>query len=383
MPIKGISEIRRVPRLGKIRLGEKKLSQAGKEYPAAVDYFVCKADESTPAAAAEAFRSVYGDKPREIDVMFPVDDLEKVFPNALRCYKSGAGLYCRGDGEVAQRRTEDGQWMDVACPYEDCELFAKKHCRPVGTLQFLLPKVPGVGVWQIDTSSFHSIVNLNSGIDFIRSLTGGRFAGLMLKLRVVAKEVSPDGKKKTVFVMELKDEEARLADVLAASTKTMAQLLLPEVNLDEIPDDLFPAAAEAQRLGVAGELPAPTAEVRAPAKEPEVVDNDEGGTDPELIANLNRAWDILGTPEAKRKGVLNSGKDLTAILKELNTEIDMRATVAEQEAANGNPLPADSPAGRAANSRRGSKSNPPATSGSARQGQPAQTEQPAKRPSLF
>jgi hypothetical protein len=379
MPIKGISEVRRVPRLGKIRLGVKKVNQAGKDYPTAVDYFVCNEDDSTPAAAAAAFHAVYGDKPRELDVLFPIDDLEALFPNALRCYKSGQGLFCKGDGELAARRTDKGDWMDITCPYEACDYFAKKHCRPVGTLQFLLPNVTGVGVWQIDTSSFHSIVNLNSGISFIQSLTGGRIAGLMLKLRVVPKEVNVDGKKKVVYVMELRNEEARLADVLAASTKTMIQLLMPPVDMDEVPDDLFPAAAEAQRVGNTDELASPTTEVKEPAKEPEILD-DEQAIDPDLLANLTKAWDILGTPKAKRDAVIASGTDLNEVLRKCNEAIDMQAAVADQESANGNPLPPDSPASRAASARRGGKGNPPPASGSARQANPAQTGQPRQRP---
>ena len=38
--IKGISEIRRLPRLGKIRLGEKKTAESGKEYPVETSHFV-------------------------------------------------------------------------------------------------------------------------------------------------------------------------------------------------------------------------------------------------------------------------------------------------------------------------------------------------------
>ena len=33
MAIKGLSEVRRLPRLGKIRLGIKKIAASGKEYP--------------------------------------------------------------------------------------------------------------------------------------------------------------------------------------------------------------------------------------------------------------------------------------------------------------------------------------------------------------
>ena len=40
MAIKGVSEVRRLPRCGKIRLGIKKKTKEGVEYPAEVDYFI-------------------------------------------------------------------------------------------------------------------------------------------------------------------------------------------------------------------------------------------------------------------------------------------------------------------------------------------------------
>ena len=54
--IEGTSEITRMPRLGKIRLGVKKTSdKTGAEYPSAVDYFVCP----------DEVKSVYGEQPKE------------------------------------------------------------------------------------------------------------------------------------------------------------------------------------------------------------------------------------------------------------------------------------------------------------------------------
>ena len=52
--IKGLSDKRRLPRLGKIRLGVKAISQkSGKEYPKETDYFVCPPE----------VQAVYGEKP--------------------------------------------------------------------------------------------------------------------------------------------------------------------------------------------------------------------------------------------------------------------------------------------------------------------------------
>lgn len=317
MPIKGISEVRRLPRLGKIRLGVKETSQkTGNPYPKAVDYFVCNADQSTSEAAARAFHQVYGDKPRALDIMFPVEDRDQFFPQFYRRYGSGSGLLCKGDGETAvEIDRETGEIREIECDPMECEWAAKKHCRPVGTLQFLLYKVPGLGAWQIDTSSYHSIVNLNSAIDFIRALTGGRIAMLPLKLIIRPKEVQVEGKKKVVHVLDLAHEEVRLEEILLASRKSAAQLLLPAVNFDEAPDDLFPPAVLGQDKPVP--QPEPT--------EPE--DDEEKEPDP-IDRALQEAWEALGTPPAKRNAILGRpGLNKQALLAQLQAEVAKRQTI--------------------------------------------------------
>ena len=46
----------------------------------------------------------------------------------------------------------------------------------------MLPRVSCAGIWQIDTSSAHSIVEINSGVEFVRGLCG-RIAHIPLTLR--------------------------------------------------------------------------------------------------------------------------------------------------------------------------------------------------------
>jgi hypothetical protein len=240
MPIKGVSEVRQIPRIGKIRLGIKVAGEKS-DYPRAVDYFVCVVDQSTPEWAVKAFHAAYGDKPKTLDIMLPLNDTEKFFPQFYRRYGKGTGLICKGDGETATLRTESGD-VQQKCDPENCEWHQKKLCRHIGALQFMLPNVQGLGVWQIDTTSYHSIINLNSGIDFVKGITGGRIAWLPLKLSVIPREVAPDGKKKTVYVMSLDNEQVKMEDILKASMLKPIHLLLPDLNMDEVPDDLFPAS---------------------------------------------------------------------------------------------------------------------------------------------
>ena len=93
-PIKGISEIVRLPRLGKIRLGIKKENDDGNSYPLPTDYFVCP----------DEVKKVFGEKPKELRVMFPTENSEQWASQYLRCYSASGSLICRGDRETAVAR---------------------------------------------------------------------------------------------------------------------------------------------------------------------------------------------------------------------------------------------------------------------------------------
>lgn len=170
--IKGLSEERRLPRLDYIRLG-KKLKRSGTSscqcgpddlclkcsYPTETKHFI------VPPEVAK----VYGSEPTELDIVFPLDQQEDVFPTAYKMYKA-SGLYCEGNGEEALRRGDKGQWSERDCP---CDfLDAKNGCKKVAVLNVIIPKVGWGGVYQIVTSSFNSILDIQSGLDYVRSLVG-------------------------------------------------------------------------------------------------------------------------------------------------------------------------------------------------------------------
>lgn len=201
--IKGLSDKRRLPRLNTIRLGIKKLSpKTGKEYPTETDYFVCP----------EEVRKVYGDQPTELEVMIPINDIDSVFPTSYNFYGSGKGLKCKGDGEFASRVNETTKEMEqVVCP---CQLLEDKKCKQVANLMVMIPKVSVGGIYQIRTSSYNSIVDIQSGLDYVSALVG-RFAMIPLKLRRVKTETHHDGQKQNHYTMQI---------ILDANIDTINQL---------------------------------------------------------------------------------------------------------------------------------------------------------------
>lgn len=194
--IKGLSERRRMPRLGKIRLGilvkrpkTAKCQHKPEEacfsctHPKEVDYFV----------APPEVQKVYGEKPKELIVMFPSDDITEVFPTAFKWYGANQRLKCKGDGEVAIRRWaeveeplrqelggthEENELVEIPCP---CPRLQSGECAPRGTLMLMLPEVNCGGVYQLDSGSLVNFEEIQSYLDWLRGLVG-RAAFVPVKL---------------------------------------------------------------------------------------------------------------------------------------------------------------------------------------------------------
>ena len=212
--IEGLSARRRLPRLGKIRLGERRVNKSGREYPVALPYF--RFDDEVRAAYPEIAR-VYGAaangtlEPKELDVILPHEEQAVMFPQACKLYGRGRGLKCKGDGKRALRSKcvacgkvecgceSDRVWEEQPCP---CDLLKEGKCKYTGSLMVILPRVSWAGVFQIDTSSINSIVDVNSGIEFVRSLCG-HVVLVPLKLRLVARQAHAGGSVKTIHTLQL------------------------------------------------------------------------------------------------------------------------------------------------------------------------------------
>ena len=281
MPIKGLSEQRRIPRVGKIHLGVKvdHATRKGVQYPKATEYFVVP-----PEVAA-----VHGERPTELPIMIPVEDEEYWASQYYRVYSQSRGLICKGDGTKCHRMVDvksgdmAGQsagkveWRDFPCDGKECIHYQQERCREVMNLQFLLPQVPGLGIWQIDTSSVNSIRNINSSAELIRGIIGRiRMVPLILSLEKQDVVNPDDGKKKTVHVMNLRHGDTLLT-LIADSVKPIQDLLAPapddsrEPPMDIEPPDAIEehpenAEQDIKELWPGGEQPPETSTTYPPLK---------------------------------------------------------------------------------------------------------------------
>lgn len=276
-PIANLSDLTRIPRLGKIHLGIKvQPPDPGRyPYPKATDFFIC------PPEA----QKVLGEKPKELPIMFPVEDETQFAQQWLRAYSQTQGLTCVGNGVTCRRKidleggamashtTREGGWIwkeDGLCDPQECPDYSEKKCRRVMNLMFLIPEVPGLGVWQIDTSSFFSIVNINSIVRLLKELLG-RCSMIPLTLALGPVEVTPPGlKKKTVFILHIKKDDLKLADLARlAQLSPVRTLMITQPEVEEPPEDLFPQEVLEASVeeGVGDKPPSPSPTPATPAKE--------------------------------------------------------------------------------------------------------------------
>ena len=290
-PIQGLSERERFPRLGKIHLGLP--PEPGKNYPRKTEYFVLPKDNP----AYNDLVRLFGEKPKELRVMIPAEDEELWASQYLKAYDMTHGLVCKGDGITATRLVDakTQKWpskdattttmIDMPCPGPDCPDYKAKKCGEQMNLQVIIPEVPGLGIWQIDTGSKNSIININSCAKIIK-MAFGRLSRIPLTLSLESAEVKnpENGKRQTVYVMNLR-ANVTLAE-LASSAKAIDKSLLltspefeavlseeTERNIEELWGDGKPEVAKptevTKALPVKAEAPPPPPATEGKAEIPE------------------------------------------------------------------------------------------------------------------
>jgi len=315
MPIKDLSESVRLPRLGKIHLGIKAKNAKGVEYPQKVDHFVLPKDHSDYTKMVELF----GEEPKELRILIPVEDEEQWATQYYKAYNLTYGLVCKGDGEFAMRMVDQAtgdlpvakkagtvKLQEMPCAGRDCPDYQAKKCHEVMNLKFIIPEVPGLGVWQIDTGSKNSILNINSCARIIKRAFG-RVSLIPLRLTFEPIEVNnpEDGKRQTVYVLNLRTDVtmAQLADQAREQSKmfmleapdleAMAEIQV-EQDIDDLwgkvekpPDDVAIAVDKEPELA-----PEPAPEAVEPISSPI---EDEGSSDelvtPDMVVEIEDLMD--------------------------------------------------------------------------------------------
>jgi hypothetical protein len=308
----------RLPRAGIIRLGEKGISKSGKEYPRELDYLNVLPD-------AEQVAKFYSDllhipagelRLREIDVLFPVNDLAAIVDLCYLMY-GATGWKCRGDGQIAYNREHD---EEIECAGEDCKMVADNKCKRQMRLTFACYLVPGLCVYQIVTSSWRSIENTLAFCNVLEEQFG-RIDMIPLKLYrepYTTSYTDEDGKQhQQVHHCIRLDFAESLLNVKRLQLAGGRDLSLPEPT-DECADDMYPKSLQAAEKAALPPASEPVvieqpAIIAVPDPEPEACDE----------ASIRQGFEILELDEVEQDALRDKyAGDPAKLIQYLSARID-------------------------------------------------------------
>nr|MDD4985218.1 hypothetical protein [Dehalococcoidales bacterium] len=201
-------------------------------------------------------------------------------------------------------------------------------------LLVLLPDVAGFGVFQINTSSIHNMIAVNS---YARLLKGmfGRCYGIPIEMSRVWKEVTPPGQnKKKVLVLQFNITES-LTSLAQKQIASPFRALLCAPEQDQAPDDLYGAepedkgTPEAAVEVTASAIPTPAPAPAEPAKKGPGRPKKEKPAEPavQTPAAAEQSGAAQPTSELWRQFLQQAqdmGYDLGGVLRVLPKALEMR-----------------------------------------------------------
>ena len=256
MPIKGLTDRGLAfPEIGQIRKGAKKEPN---KPGADLTYFRVEFDEQEKKAA-ETFKKIYGDKPAYIRIIFPFNEIERMWDAWYEAYTAGR-MIARSDGEYITYMLDDAGEIVVhngidlngaKVPHpangiagNDYKGNAVKF-KPTGRLKVLIPELSRAAYLTVMTTSVHDIGNISAQLGAFKELNNGQLAGIPFLLRRRPKAIStPSGENgqrarriKWLVSIEADPEwvRAKLGEVKALAMPHIDEgLLLPAGEVEQV-----------------------------------------------------------------------------------------------------------------------------------------------------
>ena len=203
----------RLPEIGKIKIGNKGETRTGSkgEYrlPQKLDHFIITTNEKDGKddfIIDSELHAILGDEPKELKIRLLYNEPELNFYTRYSIFQ-GNKCICEGDGENFYWLNEATGEMEagkVPVKQLDPNYKGKDKCKPNGVLQCVIEGANTIGgVWKFRTTSWNSVVSIQTGLAFIRQLTGGQLAGVPLTLALRAKNVLVEGKSTKIYVVNI------------------------------------------------------------------------------------------------------------------------------------------------------------------------------------
>lgn len=214
-----IDRQRRLTEIGRIRMGEKRVSaKSGMEYPAALDTWrLTSASESAIYSAAGLYGGIPSPWGEQWQVTTETTELAIVIPPSILAYSawfehwSGGGCQRRCDGEWAVVMSDELRATEKC----SCDPEARE-CKPTTRLSVILRDLQGIGTWRCESHGYNAESELHSAMTVLSAAWGvGRIVPGVLRLEKRERKVP--GKPTSRFVVPVLDLELSLADVLLHS----------------------------------------------------------------------------------------------------------------------------------------------------------------------
>lgn len=142
-----------LPIIGKVKVGERKMSASGKLIPTSLDYFVFRGNYEREA------NYVYGDKPTKLGITFVSDDFSQSCNERFECRDSAGRLLGESDGHSIKLWRKSSETYETFSDPEKIQQTLENlgDWKRVLTIRFVLLKLTGVyGVWEFTTKGKES-----------------------------------------------------------------------------------------------------------------------------------------------------------------------------------------------------------------------------------
>jgi hypothetical protein len=237
MAIKDIQ--RQGSQLGRIRLGQQ-VTRNGKTFPEKLSTFRFTTNSR---AAAEQVAALYGGAARDwtggterFEVVTETAEIDVMVPPGERFIRqdyelwTAAGCVRRCDGETVTLRGGDAgeEVKACVCPSDGqarAAAAAKGNaCKPTTRLNVMLPDLPDLGVWRVDSHGFYAAVELGGKGELLQQ---ARDAGHILpaRLRLDARERRTPGQAPRRFMVPVLEIGVTLRELATGAVPTVAQAL--------------------------------------------------------------------------------------------------------------------------------------------------------------
>lgn len=211
MPI--IDDQKRLNQVGRIRTGIKKPTANGNSRPAKLETFRFTSQSRRAIdAAAQHYGGTVASWENQWEVVTEANDIPVVVMPAIMEFDS---WFENWSGAVCRSRC-DGAWDNVRNTACDCDP-ENRTCKSTTRMQLLLPDLPVLGTWRLESHGYYARVELAGAVEIIRMAAhlGVLPARLRLEPRTVRRLIG-DKVETRNFIVPVLDLELSVTELIGA-----------------------------------------------------------------------------------------------------------------------------------------------------------------------